>query len=1032
MTFKKVSDTIRLKRVRTQYYLKFKKLEFISRLALTNVPHEKNFKEIIGVCYRCYPNNKLNRKGEKMKSFCLFKENLIANIFYENSEPDGVKRVADTVSEDLFLVTNKKPNIINSLEECKSEQLIIVATIGQSDLIDMLEIDTSKIIGKRECYLMKVMETPFENFPNIKKALLIIGSDKRGTIYGMFRLSELCGVSPLVFWGDAMPQKKKEVTLEFDSEIISKEPSVKYRGFFINDEWPAFGNWCVEHYGDVNAKAYDKIFELVLRLKGNYFWPAMWDSSFWQDGPSIENARLADEYGVIIGTSHHEPLCRAGVEWQRQYQNYGDDNTWNFVSNRESIVEFWKDGVKRSKNFENVITLGMRGENDSKLMADATLQDNINVIKDAITTQYKLIKENVNSNLEDVPRMLAIYKEVEDFYFGAQDTEGLRDWKELEDVILLLSDDNHGNLRAIPQPDDKPHRGGYGIYYHFDYHGSPFSYEWFDGTNLAKVWEQLTTAYEHDIREMWIVNVGDIKGNEYPLSFFMDLAYDFEKWGTTRINSATDYTKQWIDTQFDSAVSDSQKTQINNILDGYMRWSGIRILESLNSEVFQNNFYEIENTRKDISEIMLMAESLRKELPKESLSAFESMIYFPVTAVLNTILINAESAMNHISANRGASVANEYAREVREKIALDNYYVNEFHKILNGKWNHMMSSAHMGFRTWDDNDWAYPTIQEVYPIPFPKIMVSFRGDDRYDLGNHWQNKEPFCNSEMTRPDKNSIILDIDSRGDVDFNFSISCNKDWLAFSKLNGEVDLKKNPRTSIEIRCERNSLIGEDTAFVHIDFDFKDGTKKWTDVSIKAGNKDYSKYQGAFLGTQNYLCMHAKNYVLKKDVDNMGWRIVSKLGRMSDAIKSFPINKNWENENNRPFVQYDFILDKIANEPQEYVIEFYLSPRNPKIKGGTMKACFSINDEESKLFDVVPADYYAEWIDYEWSFGVTNNIRIVRTMVSISDCFNSLKFYAADPNVILEKIVMYAENTPIPPTHLAPPESYRIDNRNE
>ena len=965
-----------------------------------------------------------------MESFCLFENGAIADVFYECSALNGVKRVADTVAEDLFLVTGKKPNVISRLEDCQGGHAIIVATIGHSALIHSLAesglLNAEDIIGKRECYLMKFVEMPFSEFPQIKQALLIVGSDKRGTIYGMFRLSELCGVSPLVFWGDAVPAKKEKIQIAFDNEILTKEPSVTYRGFFINDEWPAFGNWCTERYGGVNANAYEKVFELVLRLKGNYLWPAMWNSSFWEDGPDGENARLADEYGVIMGTSHHEPLCRAGIEWQNQYQKYGTDNTWSFVANSDAITAFWKEGIQRSKGLENVVTIGMRGESDSLLMGkDATLQDNINVLKKAITVQNQLIKDHINANLKEVPRMLAIYKEVEDFYFGTADCEGLRNWSEIEDVILLLSDDNYGNLRAIPQPTDHPHGGGYGIYYHFDYHGAPYSYEWLNGTNLVKAWEQLTMAYEHGIREMWIVNVGDIKGKEYPLSFFMDLAFDFEKWRTSHLNSAADYTRQWIDTQFGNAVSDEQKIQIHAILDGYTQWSTTRIPESLHAEVFQNNFHEFENTHEAVISMMSKAEALRKELPQQYLPAFESMIYFPVMAFGNSMLINLEAGINHVHAGRGTLIANQYESSIQERISLDRYYVDEFHQFLNGKWNHMMSSAHMGFRTWDDNNWTYPTIHNVCPIPYTKIIVSFRGDNAYHLGYHWLDKTLVCNAEMTRPDRNKIVMDIDSRGGVDFNFTISCDKPWLSFSQTQGEARLKDQPRTSIEIYCDRGQLTGADMAMIQIDFTFENGEQKQAFVNVKAGNKDYSCYPGTFIASQDYVCISAKNYVAKADIEGMGWRVVPRLGRTGDAIKSFPVTKNWENENSRPYVQYNFIMEQ--GQDQEYVLSFYFSPRNPMIKGGTIKGCFSINDNQPELFDIVPTNYYAEWVNDEWSYGVTNNIRIVNMTISLREGFNSLKFYAVDPNAILEDIIIYPKDTPIPVTHLAPPESYCI-----
>jgi len=964
-----------------------------------------------------------------LKSFRLF-DNEISDIFIEESALNGVKRVANTVSEDIFLVTGKKPNVTSALENCTSEHIIIAATLGNSALVDsfverkLLNVDD--IRGKRECYLIKVVKTPFAEFPKIKQALIITGSDKRGTIYGLFSLSEMCGVSPLVFWGDAIPEKKAKIYLEFENDIVLKEPSVTYRGFFINDEWPAFGKWCTEKYGDVNAKAYDKVFELLLRLKGNYLWPAMWRSSFSEDGPGLENARLADEYGVIMGSSHHEPLCRAGVEWQNHYKEYGNDNAWSFVSNGDAITKFWKDGLLRNKELEKIITIGMRGENDSHLLGkDATIQDNINVLKKAITVQNQLIKETFNSELKQVPRMFAIYKEVEDFYFGAGGSGGLRNWDGIKDVILLLSDDNHGQLRAIPQPSDKPHPGGYGIYYHFDYHGAPYSYEWLNHTNLAKAWEQLTMAYEYGIREMWIVNVGDIKGNEYPLSFFMDLAYDYTKWGISNLNSAAEYTKQWIDAQFGSAISSSQKTRIHNMLEAYTTYSTVRIPESLNPDVFKNNFHEIENTYNAVTSVMNQASVLRNELPKQGLSAFDSMIYFPLIAFFNTILINLEAGMNHIHAERGSLIANHYSTSLLEKISLDRFYIDEFHKFLNGKWNHMMESAHMCFRTWDDNNWTYPTAQNISPIPYPKIVVSFRGDNTYNLGHHWQERIPICNAEMTRPDINKIIFDIDSRGSVDFNFSITCDKLWLSFSQNSGKSSLKEQARTPIEVFLDREKLgnDGEETALIQINFEFLDGTKKMALLNVKANNKNYSEHPGAFHESQNYLCVNADHYSEKADIDGMGWRIVPRLGRTGNAVKSFPVTKNWENESGRPYVKYDFIV----SETREYTVCFYLSPRNPMIKGGALKGFYSVNDSQPKSFDIVGSGYYAEWINKDWGYGVTNNIRKISIPVSLNKGFNCLKFYAADANVILENIVIYPKDTPLPETHLAPPESYRV-----
>lgn len=963
-----------------------------------------------------------------MDTFELFKKDIIAEILIESSSLKGVELVTNIMADDIELVTGLRPKIRHKITDCSGDNVIIVATINNSNLLGILkknnQINLSNLENKKEVYLIEHLKKPFESNPKVKNALLILGSDKRGTIYGMFHLSEMCGISPMIFWGDVKPHHKDEVLISLDSKILSKEPSVKYRGFFINDEWPAFGKWCFEKYGGVNALAYEKVFEFLLRMKGNYLWPAMWNSSFWEDGPGLQNAELANELGIIMGTSHHEPLSRAGVEWQNQYKQYSEDSSWNFIKNKEAISHFWKDGLERSKDFENIITIGMRGENDSKLLGEeASLKDNIEVVKDAIITQNQIIKSIINKELKEIPRMLAIYKEVEDFYFGDNNFSGLRGWSEIDNVILLLSDDNHGNLRSIPALTNSPHPGGYGIYYHFDYHGAPISYEWVNCTNLVKVWEQLTMAYEYGIREMWIVNVGDIKGNEYPLNYFMELAYDFEKWGTNVTNSAELFTRKWIDSQFGTLLNIDQKEMITDILNGYTKWNAIRTPETLNEDVYQNNLHECSRVFEEVNTLLRKAEHLRTQIPDICLSAYDSMIYYPAVASLNLILMHIEASLNHILAERGSLAANQYIESIKKRILCDEKYVKEFHSLFNGKWNHMMESAHTGFRTWDDNNWTYPTIQEVMPIPTSKIIVSFRGDSSYNLGEHWQDIHPIVNSEFTRPDINKIILDIDSRGSVDFHYEIKCEKPWLSFSKISGDVKTKESGRTSIVISCNHSLLSNEEYAEIIILFNFNNGDKKHAKVAIKAGTPNIEQYHGLFLESQDYICIEAEHFENKFDIDEKGWRVVKHLGNNGSAIKSFPITANWLLNEEKPFVQYSFI----AREEEGYILSFYLSPRNPMQKGNNIKCCYSINHNNIQLLNSVSENYYTEWYDEEWNFGVMNNLRIVTTTVNLNKGKNTLKFYATEPNIILEQIVLYPASKKLPKLQLAPLESYQI-----
>ena len=516
------------------------------------------------------------------------------SLFLKEKEAySGVHKIAAKVMKDIELVLGVRPASTEQLDQL-APCAVIYGTIDRSPVLAGLSeqglIDLDAIRSKNEVYLFQTVDAPWEG---VDKALVIAGSDKRGTIYGLFHLSELLGVSPYVDWNDVKPKRQAAFTLDGGYKHISKEPSVRYRGFFINDEWPAFGNWCNHRYGGFNAAMYDHVFELLLRLKGNYLWPAMWSARFYDDGPGLANAELADEYGVVMGASHHEPCLRQGEEYRYvrgKDSIYGD--AWNFRTNEEGITRFWADGLTRSGKFDNVITVGMRGEADTSIMGEeATLADNINLLRDVIRTQNRLIREHVNPELAQVPRMLALYKEVEPFFYGDEQTPGLMGSEELDDVILMLCDDNFGNLRTLPTEEMRAHQGGYGMYYHFDYHGGPISYEWINSSYLPKIWEQMSMTYDFGVRELWVVNVGDICTQEFPLAYFLDMAYDFDRWGTNAINQTDEYTRLWVERQFGSACAGDDLGAIHRILDGYTRIAHNRRPEAMNADVYHPVHY---------------------------------------------------------------------------------------------------------------------------------------------------------------------------------------------------------------------------------------------------------------------------------------------------------------------------------------------------------------------------------------------------------------------------------------------------------
>ncbi|RZL13751.1 MAG: glycosyl hydrolase, partial [Hymenobacter sp.] len=445
--------------------------------------------------------------AKKAVDFTLAANGKAAAIYASGNDWPGVLRAAKDLQADVQRVTSLTPAFSTTAAPAGKE-VILIGTLGKSTLIDGLvkqnKLDVSGVAGKWEVFVRQVVANPM---PGVDRALVIAGSDKRGTIYGIYDVSQQIGVSPWYWWADVPVKAQSTLRLSAARHTLG-EPKVKYRGIFINDEAPALSGWSKEKFGGVNSKMYTHMFELILRLKGNYLWPAMWGNMFNVDDPL--SPELADMYGIVMGTSHHEPLTRAHEEWKA----FGHGTPWNYQTNDSTLRRFWRGGMRRMGTRENIVTVGMRGDGDEPMSEGS----NIALLEKIVNDQRTIIAEETHKPADQTPQMWALYKEVQDYY-----DKGMR---VPDDVTLLLCDDNWGNLRKLPKLGDKPRRGGYGIYYHFDYVGGPRNYKWLNTNPLPRIREQMHLAYEHDVRQIWVVNVGDLKPMELPISFFLDYAWN--------------------------------------------------------------------------------------------------------------------------------------------------------------------------------------------------------------------------------------------------------------------------------------------------------------------------------------------------------------------------------------------------------------------------------------------------------------------------------------------------------------------------
>ncbi len=924
----------------------------------------------------------------------------------------GVRLIAEKVCKDVRLVSGKLPKLEQPKKVKKPAGCVLAATVGHSPILDLYEneglLDLSDIKGKREVFKLAVVGE------GNKAVLVIAGSDKRGTIYGLFHISECIGVSPLVYWADVPAVKCKEPVVPEAELITSKEPSVKYRGFFINDEWPSFGNWAVEKFGDFNAKLYDHVFELLLRMKGNYLWPAMWSASFPLDGPGLANAELADTYGVVMGTSHHEPCLRASEEWDKvrgPETRFG--NEWNYYTNRDGLLKYWEEGLARSGKFENIITIGMRGERDSSMLGpDATLEQNISLLKDIITEQRKLIAKHVNEDTAKVPQMLALYKEVEAYYYGDETTAGLKDWDGLDGVTLMLCEDNFGNMRTLPKKELRERVGGYGMYYHFDYHGGPVSYEWVNSTPIAKVWEQMSMAYDYGIRDIWIVNVGDLKPQEFPLSYFMNLAYDFEENGTAAPNRNEAFTDTFVKQQFGGGFTEEELKEISYSLKEYTRLNGIRRPEVMTAKVYHPVHYgETQKLRARANKLTETVTKLYSACKKEYKAAFCELVYYPAVASANLILMQTASSLNQYYAWYGMTVANRYAKEIEAAIAKDTELTREYHSVADGKWNHMMSSAHIGFRAWNDEGWQYPVAQRVYGVKGARPALRLSGESRVYLGGGMTVEAPRAGG--------TVLLELLNGGTEPVEFTVKtegeCSADivqgtysenaWLTIAVTGGEAGAAGTVTISASGRR----------------FELK--VERVAPALVKLYKGSFAaEYTKQVQGNGDYAVFEAGDFVESRKEGAAEYLLLTNYGRTKDSVKVYPTTEGFSGEQaeNHETAELTYLLE--AAKEGEYGVVVYVAPTNPLYPGDAQRLALTANEDATQVFTTLPENFQAgNCHNREWNENVLDNIRQCKLTVTLKKGENRIRIGAVDAGVVVQKMVVYPLAKPLKESYLGP-----------
>lgn len=930
-----------------------------------------------------------NQVKNKKQYFSIVEGNSLTPILYDSSDYKLIQKSATFLAEDIERVTGKKPAILTSSNQA-SGNTIIIGTIGHSALIDQLivskKLNVDAIKDQWERFIIQTVQNPL---PNVKEALVIVGSDKRGAAYGTFTISEKIGVSPWYWWAD-VPAKKSDNLFIKKDKFTSKGPSVKYRGIFLNDEAPALTGWVQEKFGSFNHEFYEKVFELLLRNKANYLWPAMWQPRVFAEEDPL-NPQTADDFGIVMSTSHHEPMMRAHEEWSA---NGG--GAWNYETNKEALQKFWKGGIERMGNHESVVTMGMRGDGD-EAMSENTAVD---LLKTIIADQRQIIADVTGKPAEETPQVWAIYKEVQDYYDKGMRVD--------DDIMILFCDDNWGNIRILPKKEDLNHKGGYGLYYHFDFVGGPVSYRWLNVTQIERVWEQMNLAYEWGVQDLWIVNVGDLKPMELPISFFLDFGWD----ATMEASALPNYYLNWANQQFGSDYA----IDIADIIALSTKYSARRTPEMLKPDTYSlDNYREAERILNEYTLLLERSTSIYNKLSNSYKSAYYQLVHYPIEALKNLNEMYISAGKNKVYASQNRASTNNFADKVKETFFKDAELSKYYHETLaDGKWNHFMSQTRIGYTSWSN-----PPVNKMPEITYIQVPAGsgLGYVVEHGVGRSRFNRSGLFATSLPKFDpvnNQSYYLEIFNTGSAPLNYTLKASNDWVKLSS-------------------EKGTITHEEKVYVSIDWSKAPKGVHTSEIVISGGGQDHKvevpirndlPTAVGFIENNGVVSIEAANFTKKVDAKTINWTVVPNMGRTHSAVTVEPANADRQTPSKTtPSLEYVFTVF----DGGDLKIDTYLSPLLNFKKNEGLKYAIAIDDEAPQIININEEDTKPDW-EYPawWNNSVTDHIRKKQSEhKAITPGKHTLKIWMIDPGVVFQKFVIDAGG--LKPSYLGPEESVYV-----